>query len=117
MTAFSKKLFSRFIRRGVEYPAPWGGSISTSDDGGVETSPVQNEKSPQDFFFSTEDTPLLAGFFIFRLAGGSVSFFMGLPQKAARLPPDRLFSRFRRGYTAGYLPPQALIRALSCSCM
>jgi hypothetical protein len=67
------KILPPFIRRGVEYPRTRspvrGGALgrlnSYPNDGGVKTSPVQNEKSPQDFFFSTEDTPLLAaGFFI-----------------------------------------------------
>jgi hypothetical protein len=71
-TGLFMRINFRVDSKGVEYPAPWGGSISTSNDSGVETSPVQNEKSPQDFFFSTEDTPLLAaGFFI-------VSFFIAL---------------------------------------
>jgi hypothetical protein len=47
-----------FIRRGVEYPRTRsqarGGALgrlnSYAKDGGVETSPVQNEKSPTDFF-------------------------------------------------------------------
>jgi hypothetical protein len=47
---------NNFIRRGVEYPA-LGRFNFYANDGGVETSPVQNEKSPQDFFFSNEDTP------------------------------------------------------------
>jgi hypothetical protein len=66
-TAFAVHAPRIFIRRGVEYPAPWGGSIPCAKDGGVKTSPVQNEKSPQDFFFPTENTLLLAaGFFIGR---------------------------------------------------
>jgi hypothetical protein len=37
---------------------PWGGSTSTP---GLTGQPLQNKKSSQDFFFSTEDTPPLCG--------------------------------------------------------
>jgi hypothetical protein len=56
---------------GGRIPRPLGRLNFYANDGGVETSPVQNEKSPQDFFFSNEDTPPNLWF---ELCGGVLHF-------------------------------------------